>query len=245
MLVKVNPSFVTIFMGNNDVLAAATDPVNAGNPALITPLVTFKARYDSMLGIVGQTAASGKGVLIGVVDVALIPYFSYGVVYFGASLQGKLPPKMIVLPNCAPRSVPGGVGDTTLVPFRFGFGLIARAQAGVADTLDCADDHNITPSELATLHATVAAYNAGIAADTALGYAFLNPNALLAQLRADTSQVTIFPHVPPDTAAVTRPFGKAISRDGVHPSAVTHKQLTNVLIQVINAKYNTKLAPIP
>ena len=244
MVLKVNPTFVTIFLGNNDVLAAATDPVNAGNPALITPPAIFKARYDSMLGVIAQTPANGKGVLIGVVDVAQIPYLSYGSVYFGAKLQGKLPAKMVVLPNCAPRAF-AGVGDTTLVPFRYGFGLIGRAQAGVVDTLDCANDHNITPSELANLHATVVAYNAGIAADTALGYTFLNPNGLLALLKADTSQITIFPHVPPDSAAVTRPFGKAVTRDGVHPSAATHKLLANVLIQMINAKYNTKLAPIP
>ena len=149
------------------------------------------------------------------------------------------------MPSCAPQAL-GGVGDTTLVPFRYGFGLIAAAQAGATDTLDCLDDHNITPSELANLHATVAAYNAHIASEaTARGYAYVDPNPLLAVLRADTTQIAVFPHPPPDPRNVTAPFGLALSRDGVHPSAATHKLIANALIQAINGNYPVTLQPVP
>ena len=67
----------------------------------------------------------------------------------------------------------------------------------------------------------------------------------LAALRADTTQVAVFPHPPPDPRATATPFGAAVSRDGVHPSATTHKLIANALIQVINAKYQTSLEPIP
>jgi hypothetical protein len=242
------PTFVSVWIGNNDVLGAATDTANAGNPALVTPVATLLARYDSLLSAIDSTPSIKGGVLIGVADVAGIPYLSYGVIYYGAKAANKLPATMIVLPNCAPRTTPGGIGDTVLVPFRYGFGLIGRAQAGVTDTLDCANDHNVEPAELANLHAAVAAYNAGIATRAAArNFAFADPNPLLAALRApsDTVDVKAFPYTPPDTAAVSRPFGKAFSKDGVHPSAAAHKLIANALIQVINAKYSSAIPAIP
>jgi phospholipase/lecithinase/hemolysin len=138
------------------------------------------------------------------------------------------------------------VGDTTLVPFRYGFGLIAAAAAGPV-TLDCLDDHNITPSELANLHAIVVAYNTHIAAQaTSKGYAFIDPNPLILAVKADTAQFAVFPHAnPADPKFTTAPFGSAFSRDGVHPSTASHKLIANTLIQTINAKYGTTLPAIP
>jgi hypothetical protein len=242
---RAKPTFVTVWIGNNDVLGAATDATNGGNPAKVTPPAHFTARYDLVLDAIDATPASGKGVLLGVVDVAAAPYFSYGHMYLGAKLAAALPATLTVAPSCAPQAL-GGVGDTTLVPFRYGFGLIDSAQAGATVTLDCLDDHNITPSELANLHASVTAYNAHIASEAnARGYAYVDPNVPLAALRADTNQIAVFPHPPPDPRAVTAPFGLALSLDGVHPSTATHKLVANALIQAINAKYSTSLEPVP
>ena len=144
----VQPTFVSVWIGNNDVLGAATDATNAGNPALVTPVATFQARYDSLLAAIDGATSIRGGILIGVADVAAVPYFSYGSVYYGAYAGMQLPPSMTVLPNCVPRSL-GGIGDTVLVPFPYGFGLIAQAQAGASVTLDCTDDHNIESCILA------------------------------------------------------------------------------------------------
>jgi len=243
---RADPTFVSVWVGNNDVLGPATDTANAGNPAELLDSTTFAARYDSILAAIAQTPAAGKGILIGVNDVATIAYLSYGSVYLGAKLAGALPATFNVSLDCAPRAL-GGVGDTTLVPFRYGFGLIGAAQAGVTDTLDCLDDHNITPSELAGIHGIVAAYNRHISAQAASqGYAFIDPNPGILALKADTSQFAVFPHAnPADPKFTTAPFGLAFSRDGVHPSSSSHKVIANGLIQVINAKYGTHLAQIP
>src|SRR5256886_6276860 len=154
------PTFVSAWIGNNDVLGAATDTANAGNPAEVTDTAVFRARYDSLLTGFDSTPSIQGGILIGVADVAAIPHFSYAVTYFGAFLQSQLPPAMVVSANCAPRTS-GGIGDTVLVAFQYGFGLIAAAAAGGPDTLDCPNDHNIEPAELAKLPATGAAHNAG------------------------------------------------------------------------------------
>jgi len=245
MMQKVNPTFVTTWIGNNDVLGAATDPTNGGDTTEITPLNAFKAQYTATLDAIDKTPAKGKGVLIGVSDVAAIPFFSYGVVYFGAYVGGELPPKLTVSADCAPSGL-GGIGDTTLVPFPYGATLLGEAQAGIADTLDCLDPHNIEPAELAFIHATVASYNTFIAGEAASrGYAYLDPNPALFALKADTSKVAIFPKFPPDPASTTAPFGTAFSRDGIHPSAATHKLIANTLIQVIDSAYGTTLPQIP
>jgi GDSL-like lipase/acylhydrolase family protein len=244
-MLRANPTFVSVWIGNNDVLGPATDTANAGNPAELLDPTAFAASYDSILDAIGTTPASGKGILLGVNDVTTIPYFSYGSVYLGAKLAGALPANFTVSPDCAPQSL-GGVGDTTLVPFRYGFGLIAASAAGPV-TLDCLNDHNITPSELANLHAIVVAYNTHVAAQaTSKGYAFIDPNPLILALKADTAQFAVFPHAnPADPKFTTAPFGSAFSRDGVHPSTASHKLIANTLIQTINAKYGTKLPAIP
>ena len=242
---RANPTFVSVWVGNNDVLGPATDTANAGNPAELLDSTTFAARYDSILAAIGQTPAKGKGILIGVNDVT-IPYLTYGSVYLGAKLAGALPATFNVSLDCAPQAL-GGVGDTTLVPFRYGFGLIGAAQAGATDTLDCLNDHNITPGELASLHLLVAAYNRHISAQaTSQGYAFVDPNPTFLLVKADTSQFAVFPHAnPADPRFTTAPFGLAFSRDGVHPSTAAHKLIANFLIQTVNAKYGTHLAQIP
>ena len=244
----VQPTFVSVWIGNNDVLGSATDDANAGNPALVTPVALFQARYDSMLTAIDATASIRGGILIGVGDVAAIPYFSYGQIYLGAKLAGQLPAQMTVLANCAPQSS-GGIGDTVLVPFPYGFTLIATAQAGSPTTLDCSDDHNIEPAELANLHATVAAYNTFISARaTSRGWAYLDPNVALAALRADTSQVKPFPNTTATScngSASGNPFGKAFSCDGVHPSSATHRLIAQTIVQVINAKYSSAIPAVP
>ena len=244
----VQPTFVSVWIGNNDVLGAATDGTNGGNPALVTLVATFQARYDSLLAAIDGTTSIRGGILIGVADVAAIPYFSYGSVYYGAYAGMQLPPSMTVLPNCVPRSL-GGIGDTVLVPFPYGFGLIAQAKGGASVTLDCTDDHNIEPVELAGLHAAVAGYNAMISSRaTTRGWAYLDPNVALAALRADPNQVAIFPNTAATSCNGTAsgsPFGLAFSCDGIHPSSATHRLIAQTIVQVINAKYGSNIPAVP
>ncbi|HEY6785044.1 MAG TPA: hypothetical protein VI159_08830 [Gemmatimonadales bacterium] len=250
MMRKVQPTFITVWIGNNDVLGAATDQTHPGDSLEVTDTTTFKAEYKAMLDSIGAIGSVKGGVLIGVADVTQIPYASLGAVYFQlkATKLAALP-SFQVDPSCAPSAL-GGVGDSSLVPFFYGLGLIAAAQAAPAGgpfILNCgSDDLVITKPEFLKLHNSVLAFNAYISAQaTARGYAYFDPNVALAQLKADTTQVAFFPHAPPDPRATTAPFGTAFSFDGVHPSAATHKLVANALIAVINAKYGTSLKTIP
>jgi hypothetical protein len=254
---RADPTFVSIWIGNNDVLGAATSSTNGGDTTLITPAATFASRYTALMDSVDDVGPEG-GVLIGVANVTLIPFFSRGATYWaiknGLVPGAAFPATFTVSANCAPiaTGIPGARGDSTLVPFPYGAELLGAAQLGAPRNLDCADTvaRVVVPSELRALSAAVTAYNGTIsAAATARGWAYLDPNAKLAQLAADTAQVRPFPYFPQgnagDTVAVRRPFGRAFSLDAVHPSNSTHRLLADTLRTLINATYGTGILPIP
>ena len=68
--------------------------------------------------------------MIAVIHVTNAPFLSTGVAYFGAQAMMQLPPQMTVAANCAPNAL-GGVGDSTLVPFSYGFPKIDSSTAGI------------------------------------------------------------------------------------------------------------------
>ncbi len=255
MMERAQPTFVSVWIGNNDVLGAATSATNAGDSTAITSIANFQARYGALLDTIA--AAKPRGVvLIGVANVTGVPYFTRGSTYWGIknTVPGAFPASFTVSANCAPSAtlIPGARGDTVLVPFPYGAALLGAAQAGAPRNLDCADTVKaiIVPRELINLVTAVGAYNAYISAQaTSRGWAYLDPNGKFATLAADTGQVRQFPYFPKgnagDTVAVRRPFGRAFSLDGIHPSASAHKLIADTVRIVINAKYGTAIPPIP
>ncbi|MGH7674640.1 MAG: SGNH/GDSL hydrolase family protein [Gemmatimonadales bacterium] len=239
MMRRVDPTFVTVWIGNNDVLGAAL----ASDTALLTPTATFQANYTALLDSVTSTGASAVLVKVGVGDTSLIPYFSRGTTYFaiknGLALPDTFPTAFTVLPNCAPPR-----GDSVLVGFPVGAALIGAAAAGTPTTLDCADTTQaIQPAEYGRLRGASAGYNAVIDAQAAARtWPTLDLNAAFDSVRA-AGGVRAFPRL--GQACSANPFGTAFSCDGVHPSMSSHKLVANKLIETINAAYGTTMARIP
>ncbi|HKA60591.1 MAG TPA: SGNH/GDSL hydrolase family protein [Gemmatimonadales bacterium] len=259
MMQRAHPTFVSVWIGNNDVLGAATNSTNAGDSTLITPVGTFQANYTNVLDSVAAASPNGA-VLLSVADVTLVPFFSLGRTYWalknGLFGPSPFPVTFTVSNNCAPiaSGVPGARGDSVLVPFPYGAALLAAASPpnNLARNLDCADTVRavVVPSELVKLVSATTAYNSFISSQaTARGWAYLDVNVKFRQLAADTAQVRPFPYFPRgnagDTVAVTRPFGRAFSRDGIHPSTSTHRLLADTLRHVINSAYGTEIPAIP
>ena len=248
------PTFISVWIGNNDVLGAATSAANAGDSTLITPVATFEANYGALLDSIGDIGPTG-GVLIGVANVVGVanrtglpptqppangvPFFSYGSTYFVLDAVGQIPGPFAAGPLCAPPR-----GDSVLVPFPFGAALI---QAG--GTLNCNELQTIQPAEAVKLSTTVAAYNTYISAQAAsLGWAYFDPNPTLDSLRRITTQVAFFPNFGTPTAPTAcsaSPFGLAFSCDAIHPSASTHRLIAGYLRNVINSEYGTAIPAIP
>ena len=218
MMKIVNPTFATVWLGNDDVLGAATNAANAGDTLKITDTTTFKTRYAAVLDSIGKTSVRG-GVLIAVGNVTLIPFFSKGSTYFALknAVPSPFPINFHVDLACAPAGL-GGVGDNVLVPVPFGLGLVGLAQANpaVQDTLHCTEAQVVVPAELVKITSAVTSYNTYIAAQAAArGFAYFDPNALFTAL--PTGSIPAFPTTT-GTGAVTAPFGNYFSRDGVHQS---------------------------
>ncbi len=224
---EAHPTFVSVWIGNNDVLGAAI----AGNTALITPVDAFQQRYTQMLNELQAMGVQG-GLLIGVANVTVIPHFSPGIAYAQAEQAGAFPPTFDVADNCAT------TGATTLVPFSYAFGeLLAAAMQGQSVTLDCENDPRLlSPTETSTLVQTVEQYNTFIQQQAdRLGWAYLDPNVKLLELKSQ-GQIPVFPDVTAD-----EPFGPYFSLDGVHPSAAAHRLVAQEAAATINAVYGTNL----
>ncbi|HYL22261.1 MAG TPA: hypothetical protein VEU74_10905 [Gemmatimonadales bacterium] len=240
---EVLPTFVTVWIGNNDVLGAILDTGDAGQAADITPPATFATQYNALMDSLDSFGSIQGGALIGAVQVTGAPYVSQGRAYFAA--QAAIP-TMTVLANCLAFQTLSATDTAWVeVPFHYGAPIVAKAAAGIPDTLDCSNYHVISVPEAVNMISTVVQYNATIqAAATARNWLFVDPNPLL-QTLAQAGAIRPFPAFPPDPNATTAPFGTAVSRDGVHPSTSTQKLIAQSLQQAINAFYHSAIPAIP
>jgi hypothetical protein len=145
-----DPTFASVWIGNNDVLGAAL----AGEAGLITDVAAFEERYSNLLDGLGDAENLQGGLLISVADVTTTPALSAGAAYFAAIPQaqaaGLAPPNFQIADSCVPVAN-GGVGDQTLVPFQHGATLLQVATALAEQlgpnaptiTLDCAQDRTV------------------------------------------------------------------------------------------------------
>ncbi|GLC27155.1 SGNH/GDSL hydrolase family protein [Roseisolibacter agri] len=247
-----DPTFVSVWIGNNDVLGSAL----GGDTTNATPVATFTANYDRILaGLANTPAVQEKhGLLIGVVNVTNVPSvftaqaivnniggfrtaFEQGFLRNGRTLQ--------ILPNCTATTTAGvSVGYLLTVAaaaqalpanqaIPFACAPITIPGAGTIGTSGILD-----AAETAALSTRVAAYNAYIAQRAAaLGWAYYDPNTTLARLKQNPAVISPIPNLT-STAA---PYGTALSFDGIHPSASAHVEIANDIIRAINAKYGSSI----
>jgi hypothetical protein len=255
LMQRLHPTFVSVWIGNNDVLGAYLSSANAGNPALLTPLPEFETKYDSVAAVIESEHPQGV-ILLGVANISVIPYTSSGATYWCLKTglcpgvpQAPFPPNFTVNNNCAPRAaVPVANGDSTFVPWPNGVGRILASAAPPfpATTLDCSIDTDvILPAEYAAARTAIEGYNAKIAAVAAAHeWAYFDPNPALTALRANPAAIAPFPDI--STVATTGRvlFGSVFSLDGVHPSSSAHRLIADSVAATINTFYGTDL-PVP
>ena len=247
-----DPTFITMWIGNNDVLGSLTFSLDPGNPALVTPQDTFVARYDEILDSIEATG-NPPTVLFSVADVTLIPYTSRGATYWCLRTglcpgvpAAPFPPNFGVDISCAPSAaVPTSAGENILVPWPVGIPKIAAAAQGAPagipqTTLNCTTDPVVSPSELANLQAAVAGYNSYISsAAAARGMAYLDVNAALATL--PPGAIPPFPDISGALAGGSVTFGPYFSLDGVHPSTLAHQTISDALVATVNSYFGTSI----
>jgi len=230
---EADPSFVSIWIGNNDVLPQALAGFALGPP---TTVDTFYARYDAMMQQLTTGQKGLKGILIGVVDVTQIPaLFPVDSLLndpvfdaeFNAAVTGNPANVVPIAPNCA--------GAHALVSIE----IIPAIQAAEVPGISCTttDPFTLDTIKQGIVTQTVAAYNAHISADaTAAGFAYVDVNPLLAALKAQGAIATI-----PNFLSAASPFGPFVTLDGIHPSALAHQYIANALIGAINTQYKVTI----
>jgi len=250
---QAEPTFATIWIGNNDVLVAGLSGVlvPVGAPfnlnGIISTQAQFQTSYDAMISQLTAGAPGLKGVLIGVAQVANLPSLSSGgliaatpTIQAGISAAAGKP--VTIHPDC--------IGSTSLINVPQIIAGIRANNPAIPPIIVCkpgepgfpfpvGDLYVLDATEQATLSGVINGYNTYIKnkAD-AIGFAYYDPNILFAAKRA-SGEIPPFPNL----ASPTATFGTLISLDGVHPSGAAHLLIANEIISVINAKYATSLKP--
>jgi lysophospholipase L1-like esterase len=253
--IEANPTFATVWIGNNDVLGFAA----AGTTTGVTPEATFRTNYAAMID---QLRAGSpdleRGVLIGVADVTAIPLLVPAALLVPGSpifnqqvrtiVETQLVGRPLQLLNCP-------VTTQALVAFPFFAALRAQTQslpASIPAPFACGPitvpgvgelgtTGILDETERAFFVSRVAAYNAYIRAKAdSIGFQYLDPNPTLLGWKA-AGQVPLFPRV---TDAPAQIFGRYFSLDGVHPSTAGHAVFADTLRLRINRVYGANL-PAP
>ena len=251
-----NPTFASIWIGNNDVLEAAVSGVLTAMPGVsrgVTPVATFTQNIDQVTSGLLAGAPNLEGVLLGVVNVTNAPILFPAAALFNPAFKAGFDQfagaPTTILPNCTPTT-------TALISFQIVSQIRAYVASGGAGghppVISCAKGQ-FPPSalvgelfvldsgEVATLTQTVTAYNAALQAKAqALGWAYFDPNPTLVTLRQNGS----IPVTPNLADPGTNTFGTYISLDGVHPRRPAHVLIANGVIAAINAKYGTNLPAV-
>lgn len=242
--VAQNPTFFSLFIGNNDVLGYASA---GGASDSITSSGTFNAAIDALVG--SMTAKGAKGVIGNIPDVTALPYFTT-IPYNGLLLtrQGQVDSlnaayasvgiKFNLGANAFVLALPGAPYYRKLKPNELV--LLSTPQ----DSLKCAGwgskkalkgQYVLDETEVAAVQNAVALFNNKLrqVANTT-GLAYVDVNAFLTQAKKGI----VYNGVAISTNYVS---GGAFSLDGVHLTPLGNALLANEFIKAINDKFGSTI----
>ncbi|MFN3873035.1 MAG: SGNH/GDSL hydrolase family protein [Ignavibacterium sp.] len=260
-----NPTLITLWIGNNDVLGYATSGGTA--PSAPTNATQFQQLFG---GICNGIAQAGKqAVVANIPNVSAIPFFTtVGPQIALSTPWSQLAPAGIV--GLVYQKTGGAVGVADSLSLLTGTNLVTLRGSSYApllgqptgkfyrdngipvpslvDTTKPFGFHPENPwpnalildsDEIQVANQAVANYNAIISATaTNFGFAVVDINSVFNQIRAnDFSGGTVYNGVTFRTTFVT---GGLFSLDGVHPTNQGQAIIANEFLKVINTKYNAQ-----
>lgn len=231
------PTFVTLWIGNNDVLAAATSG-RVIEGLTITPVPQFEADFKAAVNALAATGADMA--IANIPEVTGIPFVTTvpGVVVNPATSQPVLvngQPVPLIGPNG-----PLGPGDRVLLTatteLAQGKGIPVQL-GGSGQPLS--DSAVLSAAEIATITARVQAFNDIIRAEAArVGAAFVDINSEFRVLATEGVNI--------GGVTFTENFltGGVFSYDGVHPNAFGYAFIANLFIDAINEQFDGEIEPV-
>lgn len=236
--VFLNPTFVTIWIGNNDVLAAATSGVVVEGVTL-TPVAQFETDFRTLTAAIAQAGA--RMAIATIPDVTVIPFVNTLSRFVPNPATGQ--PVLVngqPIPLIGPGGTPLAAGDRVLLTasslLAQGIGIPA-ALGGTGNPLP--DTAVLSAGEVSTISARVQAYNTIIrTVANERNAALVDTNGMLN--RAAQGQVGV------GGIALTPAFltGGIFSYDGVHPNAIGYAVVANEFIDAINEKFGGEIPPV-
>lgn len=233
----LQPTFVTIWIGNNDVLGAATSG-RVIEGVTITPVAQFEADFKAI--VAGLVGANTRAAIANIPEVTGIPFVTTipRVVVNPATNQPVLvngQPVPLIGPNG-----PLGAGDRVLLTatteLAQGKGIPVQL-GGSGQPLS--DGAVLSAAEIATITARIQAYNNIIRSEAArVGAAFVDINTefrIVADQGINVGGITF-----------TENFltGGVFSYDGVHPNAFGYAYVANLFIDAINEQFDGEIEPV-
>jgi hypothetical protein len=238
-MISQNPTLVSVELGANEVLGAATSglllPATAYRTAFsYVPFAVWQPVYSAVLDSVAKTGA--KAILVGVPNTASIISLRTGDAIWQdrAELAGF---GVAVNADC------NGSTNLIFVPTKVGTAVATARATGTAFNFSCADvpgtqDQVLTPADVATITGVVNAMNDYIKAQaSAHGWAFLDLDALLAAYVNPRPAYSVGVHF-----TCNNPWGQYVSLDGVHPNVVGYQLMANAAADALNATYHFTIA---
>lgn len=227
---SLNPTFLTVWIGNNDILGYAT----SGGTKPYTPTSNFQAFWTQLAD--SLASLNTKVVVANIPNVTSIPFFT--------TVGGQL-----MLGGVTKVWAVTSTGDTQYVSLSQnlitlqGSSLVAGG-TGFAKAAPLPNSVVLDSGEVATAIARITEYNAHIQSlASAKGFGYVDFNALLVPYAnaARTGTYVTVDGLKLSTVYVT---GNLFSLDGVHPSNVGAALIANEFINVINAKWGASIPKI-
>jgi len=198
-MIEARPTFVSVWIGNNDALEATVGgilgPRAAGADSSLTPLATFQTRLNALVDSIKVAAPQGA-MLVGVVNaIQAAPIIQPGAYFFLARdpATGRYQGKQ-VNNNCAPLTALGQPNPlaANLVSFQIVSDANFTEISCDPATYPPGSPYLLTTAEQAVVTARVNAFNAAIeAAAVANNWVYVNPNAILLPYLAEETTVVI------------------------------------------------------
>jgi lysophospholipase L1-like esterase len=248
---KLNPTFIMVWLGANDVLGA----VSQGNPAGLPSAAAFTAQYNAVLDKL-VAGAPNAGLIVGtlptdfrslpltgtlppvVFDSNFQPVVAGGnqipLIYLpaGTTTPAPVPPGSVILLSALP-AIQTGVGMPPQLKQVPPFSALPNVGTPLTDA------QVITPAELTAFQTAVTAFNAAITAAAA------SHNAAVADINGFYSRIANSFTAPIQVGpfAFNRAFatGGLFAMDGTHFSDIGYILFANEFIKAINANYGTHI----
>ncbi|MFI5149275.1 MAG: SGNH/GDSL hydrolase family protein [Bacteroidia bacterium] len=244
-----NPTFFSVFIGNNDVLAYA---MNGGASDSITSPSLFSSCINNIVNALSANGA--KGVIGNIPDIINLPYFTT-IPWNGLTLrQGQADTLNADMPNGTGGSLYNfQAGNNAFViadpsvPFLFKRQILPGEYILLNTPLDSIkchylgtlipipNCHVLTRAEVANIEAAISNFNMTIqAAATSKGLAFVDVNTFMNK----TNKGIVYDGMALNTAFVS---GGAFSLDGIHLNPIGNALLANEFLKSMNATFGSTL----